>query len=57
MRERDLSHIKERVVNNYFYPMVHKKEKGTSLRIEKLVKEMPGFLGPGRGWPLLLIAE
>ena len=57
MRERDLSYIKERVVNNYFYPMVHKKEKGTSLRIEKLVKEMPGFLGPGRGWPLLLIAE
>ena len=27
--------------------MVHKKEEGTYLRIEKLTKEMPGFLSPG----------
>ena len=26
--------------------MVHKKEEGTYLRIENLVKEMPGFLSP-----------
>ena len=27
--------------------MVHKKEEGTYHRIEKLTKEMPGFLSPG----------
>ena len=37
--------------------MVHKKEEGTYHRIEKLRKEMPGFLSPGRGLPLLLIPE
>ena len=35
--------------------MVHKKEEGTYHRIEKLTKEMPGFLSPRRGLPLLLI--
>ena len=37
---------RERVVNNHFYHMVHKKEEGTYHRIEKLTKEMPGFLSP-----------
>ena len=37
--------------------MVDKKEEGTYHRIEKLMKEMPGFLSPGRGLPLLLIPE
>ena len=36
--------------------MVHKKEEGT-YRIEKLTKEMPGFLSPGKGMSLLLIIE
>ena len=36
--------------------MVHKKEEGT-YRIEKLMKEMPGSLSPGRGLPLLLIPK
>ena len=49
--------MKERVVNNHFYHMVHKKEEGTYHRIEKLMKEMPGFLSSGRGLPLLLIPE
>ena len=50
-------HMKERVVNNHFYHMVHTKEEGTYHRIEKLTKEMPGFLSPGKGLPLLLIPE
>jgi len=37
--------------------MVHKKEEGTYHSIEKLTKEMPGFLSPRRGLPLLLIPE
>ena len=37
--------------------MVHKKEEGTYHSIEKLTKEMPGFLSPGTGLPLLLIPE
>ena len=37
--------------------MVHKKEEGTHHRTEKLMKEMPGFLSPQRGLPLLLIPE
>ena len=37
--------------------MVHKKEEGTYHRIEKLTKEMAGFISPGRGLPLLLISE
>ena len=37
--------------------MVHKKEEGTYDRIEKLKKEMPAFLNPGRGLPLLLSPE
>ena len=37
--------------------MVHKKEEGTYHRIEKLTKEMPGFLSPGRCLSLLLIPE
>ena len=37
---------RERVVNNHFYHMAHKKEEGTYHRIEKLTKEMPGFLSP-----------
>ena len=37
--------------------MVHKKEEGTYHHIEKLTKEMPGSLSPGRGLPLLLIPE
>ena len=37
--------------------MVHKKEEGTYHHIGKLMKEMPGSLGPGRGLPLLLIPE
>ena len=49
--------MKERVVNNHFYHMVHKKEEGTDHCIEKLMKEMPGFLSPRRGLPLLLIPE
>ena len=35
--------------------MVHKKEEGTYHCTEKLTKEMPGSLSPGRGLPLLLI--
>ena len=49
--------MKERVVNNHCYHMVHKKEEGTYHCIEKLMKEMPGFLSSGRGLPLLLIPE
>ena len=37
--------------------MVHKKEEGTYHHIEMLMKEMPGFLSPRRGLPLLLIPE
>ena len=38
--------------------MVHKKEEGTCHRIEKIMKEMPGFLSPKeRSLPLLLIPE
>ena len=37
--------------------MVHKKEEGTYHHIEKLTKEMPGFLSSGKGVPLLLIPE
>ena len=37
--------------------MVHQKEEGTYHRIEKLMEEMPGFLSPRRGLPLLLIPE
>ena len=37
--------------------MVHKKEEGTYHCIEKIMKEMPGFLSPGRRLPLLLIPE
>ena len=37
--------------------MVHKKEEGTYHPIEKLMKEMPGFLSPGRGLPLLINKE
>ena len=37
--------------------MVHKKEEGTYHHNEKLTKEMPGFLSPGKGMPLLLIPE
>ena len=37
---------RERVVNNHFYHMVHKKEEGTYHRVEKLMKEMSGFLSP-----------
>ena len=37
--------------------MVHKKEEGTYHPIEKLMKEMPGSLSPGKGLPLLLIPE
>ena len=29
-----------------YYHMVHKKEEGTYHQIEKLMKEMPGFLSP-----------
>jgi len=49
--------MKERVVNSHFYHMVHKKEEGTYHCIEKLRKEMPGFLSPWRGLPLLLIPK
>ena len=48
---------RERVVNNHFYHMVHKKEEGTYHHIEKLTKEMPGSLSPGRDLPLLLNPE
>ena len=37
--------------------MVHKKEEGTSHHIEKLTKDMPGFLSAWKGVPLLLIPE
>ena len=37
--------------------MVHKTEEGTYHSIEKLTKEMPGSLSPGRDLPLLLIPE
>ena len=37
--------------------MVHKKEEGTYYHIEKLRKDMPGFLSPRKGLPLLLIPE
>ena len=33
------------------------KEECTYHCIEKLMKEIPGFLSPGRGLPLLLIPE
>ena len=56
-RKHEIIHMKERVVNNHFYHMAHKKEDSTYHRIEKLMKEMPGFLSPGRGLPLLLILE
>ena len=48
---------RERVVNIHFYRMVHKKEEGIYHRIEKLTKEMPGFLSPRRGLLLVLIPE
>ena len=56
-RKHEVIHMKERVVNNHFYHTVHKKEEGTYHGIEKLTKEMPGFLSPRRGLPLLLIPE
>ena len=37
--------------------MFHKKEEGTYHHIEMLMKEMPRFLSPRRGLPLLLIPE
>ena len=37
--------------------MVPKKEEGIYHHIEKLTKEMPGFLSPGKGMRLLLIPE
>ena len=37
--------------------MVHMKEEGTYHHIEKLTKEMPGFLSPRKGLSLLLIPE
>ena len=37
--------------------MVHKKEEGTYHRVEKLSKEMHGFLSPGKGLPFLLTPE
>ena len=37
--------------------MVHKKEEGAYHRIEKQMKEMPGFLSPRRGLPRLYIPE
>ena len=37
--------------------MVHKKEESTYHHIEKLTKEMPVFLSPGKGLPLLLIPQ
>ena len=37
--------------------MIHKKEEGTYHHIETLMKEIPGFLSPGRDFPLLLIPE
>ena len=37
--------------------MVHKKKKGTYHCIEKLTKEMPGFLSPRKGLPFLLTPE
>ena len=37
--------------------MVLEKEEGTYHHNEKLMKEMPGFLSPGKGVPLLLIPE
>ena len=49
--------MKERVVNNHLYHMVHKKEEGAYHCMEKLTKEMPGFLSPRRGLPPLLIPE
>ena len=45
-RKHEVIHMKERVVNNHFYHMVHTKEEGTYHCIEKLTKEMPGFLSP-----------
>ena len=47
MKHRQYILKRERVVNNHFYHMVHKKEEGTYHPIEKLMKEMPGFLSPG----------
>ena len=37
--------------------MVHKKEEGTYHHIEKLTKEVPGFLSPGKALTILLIPE
>ena len=37
---------RERVVNNHFYHMDHKKKEGTYYHMETLMKEMPGFLSP-----------
>ena len=42
---------------NHFYRVVHKKEEGAYHRIDKLTKDMPGFLSPGKGVPLLFIPE
>ena len=40
-----------------WFSMVHKKEEGTYHHIENLMKNMPGFLSPGKGVPLLLNPE
>ena len=45
-RKHEVIHMKESVVNNHFYHMVHKKEEGTYHHVERLRKEMPGFLSP-----------
>ena len=39
--------MREIVVNNHFYCIVHKREEGTYHHVETLMKEMPGFLSPG----------
>ena len=38
---------RERVVNNHFYHMVHKKEEGTYHRIEKLTRKCLDSSAPG----------
>ena len=47
---------RERVVNNHFYHMVHKKEEGSYHCIEKWRKCLDSS-APGRDLPLLLILE
>ena len=51
-RKHEVIHMKESVVNNHFYHIVHKKEVGTYHHIEKLTKDMLGerLASPLNSW-------